>query len=109
MLTAFTEKVLQTPSGLFAPELHALQKVPLSFSRRLLGIFALLTVWHREVFININVLFLCLVTVSTMLWSTGRLQMLAIHWANLITVFMEHPLLSLHLLQFLGSKGFLLY
>lgn len=109
MLITFNEKVLKIPRGLPAPELRALQRGHLSFSRCLLGMFALGAVWHPDLFISMKLPFLFLVTVATMLWSTGRLQILLIHWVNLITVFMKHSLLPLHLLRFLGSKGFLLY
>lgn len=57
-----------------------------------------------------KVLFLFLVTVATMLCSTGRLQIPAIHRVNLISVFfMKHSLLLLQLLRFLACERFLLY
>lgn len=103
MLITFKEKVLKIPSG-SALDLHAPQKVHLSFSHCLPGIFALWAVWHYELFINMKVLFLFLVTVAT-----GRLQILVIHRVNLITVFIKHSLLLLHLLKFLGRERLLLY
>lgn len=98
--------MLKFPSGLPAPELCALQKLRLSFSLCLLWIFALWAVWHWELFINMKLLFLFLVTVATMLCSTGRLQILVIHWVNLITVFMKHSLLLLICSNFWVAKDF---
>lgn len=109
MLITFKEKVLKIPSGLPVMELCALQKLHLSFSHFFLGLFALWAVHHPEIFINMKLLFLFSATVATMLCSTGRLQILVIHWVNSTTVFMKHSLLLLHLLQFLGRKRFLLY
>lgn len=46
------------------------------------------------------------VTVATMLCGTGRLQILVIHGANLVTGFVKHSALLLYLLQFLGAEDF---
>jgi len=71
------------------------------------GIFALWAAWHRELFISMKVLFLFLVTVATMLCSTGRLQIPAIHRVNLISVFLwSIPCCFYSCSDFWLAKGF---